>query len=78
MKTDAIKAALGTLGFTHDVSGAMAELKALEEAHAAVVKELHHLVRVMAYLEDSGGLNVPGLATLNGARAALRKAGVLP
>lgn len=36
-------------------------------------RELLHLVRLMEPLED-GGLNIPGLATLNGARAALAKA----
>ncbi len=36
-------------------------------------RELAHLVRRSEPLEVTG-LNVPGLATLNGARAALRKA----
>lgn len=43
-----------------------------------MARELHHLVRLLEPLEKDGGLEVPGLATLNGARAALRKAGVLP
>ena len=77
MKTDAIRSALGSLGFTHDVSEAMAELAALEESHAYLAKELRHLVRLLEPLERDGGLNVPGLATLNGARAALKKAGAL-
>lgn len=36
-------------------------------------KELKHLVGLLEPLEQEGGLNVPGLATLNGARAALKK-----
>lgn len=36
--------------------------------------ELEHLVRLLEPLEQSGELNVPGLATLNGARDALAKA----
>lgn len=36
--------------------------------------ELSHLVRLLEPLEQAGTLNVPGLATLNGARAALAKA----
>jgi hypothetical protein len=42
-----------------------------------VARELRHLVRLMEPLEREGGLGIPGLATLNGARAALKKAGVL-
>ncbi len=34
-------------------------------------KELKHLVDLLTPLEESGNLNVPGLATLNGARRAL-------
>jgi hypothetical protein len=37
-------------------------------------KELWHLVRLLEPLERDGRLDVPGLATLNGARAALAKA----
>jgi len=37
-------------------------------------RELAHLVRLMEPLEQAGTLNVPGLATLNGARAALARA----
>lgn len=37
-------------------------------------KELKHLVKLLEPLEQSGGLQVPGLATLNGARAALKEA----
>ncbi len=37
-------------------------------------KELNHLVRLLEPLEKEGFLGVPGLATLNGARMALKKA----
>lgn len=37
-----------------------------------LLRELEHLVRLMEPVEPS--LNIPGLATLNGARAALAKA----
>ena len=37
-------------------------------------RELSHLVRVLEPLVASGAFNIPGLATLNGARAALAKA----
>jgi DNA-directed RNA polymerase subunit RPC12/RpoP len=36
-----------------------------------LARELRHLVRLLEPLEQEGGLAVPGLATLNGARAAL-------
>ena len=36
--------------------------------------ELAHLVRLMEPVEKDGGFNIPGLATLNGARAALADA----
>ena len=39
-----------------------------------LLKELAHLVRLIEPLERDGGLNIPGLATLNGARAAVAKA----
>lgn len=42
-----------------------------------MARELRHLPQLLEPLEQSGALDVPGLATLNGARAALRKAGVL-
>lgn len=51
---------------------------ALFSAAPDMARELAHLVRLLEPLEKDGGLDVPGLATLNGARAALRKAGVLP
>ena len=43
----------------------------LHRRHAAVHKELEHLVRLLEPLEKAGTLDVPGLATLNGARKAL-------
>jgi hypothetical protein len=39
-----------------------------------LLAELRHLVRLMEPLEQDGSLHVPGLATLNGARAAIAKA----
>lgn len=39
-----------------------------------LLKELQHLVRLLQPLEENGGFNVPGLATLNGARLAIAKA----
>ncbi len=39
-----------------------------------LLKELKHLVRLLEPLEQAGTLQVPGLATLNGARAAIEKA----
>ena len=39
-----------------------------------LLKELQHLVDLLQPLEMDGRLNVPGLATLNGARIALSKA----
>ena len=44
---------------------------ALFRASFKLQKELRHLVRLIEPLEKNGGLNIPGLATLNGARAAL-------
>lgn len=38
-----------------------------------LLRELNHLVRLMEPVEDH--LNIPGLATLNAARAAIAKAG---
>jgi hypothetical protein len=39
-----------------------------------LLHELQHLVRLLEPIERDGGLDVPGLATLNGARAAIAKA----
>lgn len=39
-----------------------------------LLKELNHLVALLEPLEKDGSLDVPGLATLNGARAAIKKA----
>lgn len=43
-------------------------------AAPTLLKELQHLVRLLTPLEIAGTLNVPGLATLNGARAAIAQA----
>jgi hypothetical protein len=43
-------------------------------ASPCLLKELEHLVFLLGPLEAGGILNVPGLATLNGARAAIAKA----
>jgi len=50
-----------------DQGGRYVRAKVAEELH----KELSHLVKLMEPLELEGGLNIPGLATLNGAREAL-------
>lgn len=39
----------------------------------SLYRELKHLIRLMEPLEADGTLNIPGLATLNGARAAAAK-----
>jgi hypothetical protein len=39
-----------------------------------LLRELAHLVRLMEPQERDGSLDIPGLATLNGARAAIAKA----
>lgn len=49
-------------------------LAPLIAAAPRLYRELAHLVRLLESLEKDGGLEVPGLATLNGARMALRKA----
>jgi hypothetical protein len=46
----------------------------LEKDKSYLLKELQHLVRLLEPLEKDGGLDIPGLATLNGARAAIKKA----
>lgn len=48
-----------------------ARIKELEESRENLRRELSHLVFLMEPLEQSGELNIPGLATLNGARKAL-------
>jgi hypothetical protein len=52
-------------------AGANARLMA---AAPDLYRELSHLVRLLEPLESGGLLSVPGLATLNGARAALARA----
>ena len=46
----------------------------LDDQRRKLFRELQHLTRLLEPLEKNGTLNVPGLATLNGARAALTKA----
>jgi hypothetical protein len=43
-------------------------------AAPCLYRELERLVSLMEPLEREGSLNIPGLATLNGARAVLQKA----
>ncbi len=43
-------------------------------ASKRLYRELRHLVLLLEPLEQDGGLDVPGLATLNGARKALDEA----
>jgi len=64
-----------------DLSLPILERKEQEVAQAKVfaasnelLKELIHLVQLMEPLEQEGKLNIPGLATLNGARNAINKA----
>ena len=57
--------------FSHEQITANAHLIA---AAPDLLNGLMHLVRLLEPLEHSGALNVPGLATLNGARAAIAKA----
>lgn len=47
---------------------------ALFRSSFRLLKELKHLVRLLEPLEKEGALNVPGLATLNGARLAISQA----
>jgi hypothetical protein len=54
--------------------GAEPATPAPSPVNADLYRELCHLVRLLEPLEKSGELNVPGLATLNGAREAIRAA----
>lgn len=47
------------------------ELAQRDARIAELEKELSHLVRLIEPLERDGTMNIPGLATLNGARSAL-------
>ncbi len=47
---------------------------ALIAASPDLLRELKHLVRALEPLERDGIMNAPGVATLNGARAAINKA----
>jgi hypothetical protein len=58
-------------GWRSDVTEANARLIA---AAPELLKELRHLVRLLEPAEKDGAIDVPGLATLNAARAAIRKA----
>lgn len=84
MKTDKIRNALGTFGFTNDVSGATAELKALEESHAEMAAALSRFVMNQGrtqghtYACDNGSDDdAKCTGRCRTARAALRKAGLL-
>lgn len=52
----------------------MLNSSSLTQATARLVKEMEHLVRLLEPQEKEGSLDVPGLATLNGARSALHEA----
>jgi len=54
-----------------DIAEANARLIA---AAPELLEALSHIVRLMEPMEREGGINVPGLATLNGARAAIARA----
>lgn len=83
---DALQSKNGTvvLDYTHWSSGMAFNTdldhgEVLANAHLIaasplLLKELQHLVRLLTPLEIAGTLNVPGLATLNGARAAIAQA----
>lgn len=49
------------------------EIGLLFAASPDLYRELRHLVQLLEPLERDGSLNIPGLATLNGARMALAK-----
>lgn len=51
----------------------VAERDALAARVVELERELSHLVRLLEPLEEIGTLNIPGLATLNAARALLTK-----
>jgi hypothetical protein len=61
----------GVRGRTSEEAIANAKLIA---AAPCLLKELQRLVSLIEPQEREGGLNIPGLATLNGARAAIAKA----
>ena len=50
------------------------EIKHLKAVNADLLNELERLVMLIEPLEREGGMKIPGLATLNGARAAIAKA----
>lgn len=53
---------------------AMAEINALKALNADLLEALAELVRFLEPVERDGGLDVPGLATLNRYRATLSRA----
>lgn len=57
-----------------DISKPVEANAKLIAAAPELLKELNHLVVLLEPLEKDGSLDVPGLATLNGARAAIKKA----
>lgn len=78
---------LNAVGFEHNPKNPefsrRAALASLEEQAANlclflaapdIYAEFAHLVRLLEPMESAGTLNVPGLATLNGARAVLARA----
>jgi hypothetical protein len=58
----------------NEVLAAYDRLRAEALAAPALFRELRHLVLLLEPLERDGRLDVPGLATLNGARKALDEA----
>lgn len=68
-------------GSTPYVAEALSRVEEEREANAKLIaaapdllKELVHLVRLLEPLEKEGGMDIPGLATLNGARKSIEKA----
>lgn len=72
---DVIYKKTNILGDSHKLQQETFEANAkLVAAAPELLKELMHLVRLLEPVEKNGGLDVPGLATLNGAREAIKKA----
>lgn len=53
---------------------AAAELRRLHAVNAELLRELQHLVRLVEPCINDGRASIPGLATFNGAKAAIAKA----
>lgn len=64
---------LSKLGNTKAIATQKANCRLIAAA-PDLLKELQHLVKIMEPLEKECALNIPGLATLNGARSAIKKA----